>query len=59
MKTIAAGVPQGTVPGPILYLLYTRDLPDRGKIIVTALADYTATLTVVNEVEAANEALEL
>lgn len=42
LKKIEAGVPQGSVMGPILYLLYTADLPICGNVITGTFADDTA-----------------
>lgn len=42
---IKAGVPQGSVFGPLLYLLYTSDLPTNGNIITSTFADDTAFLS--------------
>jgi hypothetical protein len=46
LKEIKAGVPQGSVLGPILYVLYTSDLPDLGNSTVATSADNTAILAV-------------
>lgn len=43
---INSGVPQGSVLGPILYLLYTADLPTNENITTSTYADDTAVLAV-------------
>jgi hypothetical protein len=46
IKEIKAGVPQGSVLGPILYLLYTWDIPQIEDITTATFADDTAILAV-------------
>jgi hypothetical protein len=46
LKEIKAGVPQGSVLGPVLYLLYTSDLPKLENSIVATFPDDTAILAV-------------
>ena len=42
---IHAGVPQGSVLGPTLYLIYTADIPQNDQIITSTFADDTALLS--------------
>lgn len=51
LKPILAGVPQGSVLGPVLYLLYIRDLPECGGTVMATFADDTSILARGHSIE--------
>jgi hypothetical protein len=44
-KPIKSGVPQGSMLGPFLYLIFTADLPQTNDALIAIFADDTAMLT--------------
>lgn len=56
---IQASVPQGSVLGPFLYVLYTRDLPRTEGTVIATFADDTAILSKHHDPTTASNNLQL
>ena len=48
--TVSSGVPQGSVMGPLLFVLYVNDLPEQVECNISVFADDTKIYTTVKDI---------
>jgi retron-type reverse transcriptase len=58
LTSIHAGIPQGSVLGPLLYLLYTADLPTSPRYFIATFADDTSIFTTDSDPAVASHLLQ-
>ena len=58
LKPIQSGVPQGSVLGPVLYLMYISDIPTGPNVVLATFADDTALLSHHENLQVASNNLQ-